>query len=332
MKRLLVLIVGAICTIAGAASDYPFDSTGMEKIEIPGNKCTGFYKTPSWKCVPITIPLYLRRAGDQRALVTISHGSQGLDRRHSDYAKQLVDNGINAVVVGHWEARSLGKIQDDYDKARKQGGDSPNQVLDVLSAMDYFKSLPLWKDTKVGHIGESMGGSTAMNLTRPWLRRAFADLYGKQPPQLSAIVALYAGCHERNTQEGFMPYPLLFIHGEDDDDTLASDCQKQVPWMNGRGGRTQITILPGEVHDFDSPYRWARYRVENPAKCANLRDGDTFTLDINGAKYPGTAEGYAQMRKDCIAMTWTGVTSGNKGDPKTGYKEWTAFFQSELLN
>lgn len=313
------------------AQDYPFDRAGFDKLEIPGQKCTGFYNSPAWKCEPITLPAYLMKASDQAALVFISHGSQGLDKRHGDYARQLVKNGMNAVVLGHWEARGLGKIQFDYDKARRQGGDSPNQAMDVLTAATYFKTLPEWTTTKIGHIGESMGGTTAMNLTRPYLRRAFNDLYGKPPAQLDAVVALYAGCTERNTAEVFLPIPLMFLHGEDDDDTLASDCQKQVPWMNGRGGRTSITILPGQLHDFDAPYRWARWRVENPAKCANLLDTGTYTLEVNGAKYPGTSEGYAQMRKDCIAMTRSGVMSGNKGEPKTGYGEWTVFFKKQLL-
>lgn len=320
-----------IFSFSAGAQDHPFSREGMEALNFQGNRCTGGYGTPSMKCEPITIPVYLRRASNANALVLISHGSQGLDKRHSDYAKQLTDNGINAVVIGHWEARGLGKIQDNYDAARRRGGDSPNQVLDVLAVGTQLQAKPEWAATKFGHMGESMGGTTAMNLTRPYLRRAFADLYGKQPLKFDALVALYAGCTERNTIEAFLPFPLLFLHGEDDDDTLATDCQKQVPWMNGRGGKAQITILPGQVHDFDAPYRWARWRVENPAKCANLRDGDTFTLEINGAKYPGTQEGYAQMRKDCIAMTRTGVMSGNKGDPRTGYAEWTGFLASKLL-
>ena len=328
--RFLIAVAGSLVACAATAQDYPFDPKGMETLSVAGNKCTGGFDTPTWKCEPITIPFYLRRAADSKALVMISHGSQGLDKRHSDYAKQLTDNGINAVVIGHWEARGLGKIQFDYDKARRQGGDSPNQVLDVLAVGSQLQSMPEWAGTKFGQIGESMGGTTAMNLTRPYLRRAYINLYGRQPLRLSALVALYAGCTERNTIEAFLPFPILFLHGEDDDDTLATDCQKQVPWMNGRGGQAQITVLPNQLHDFDAPYRWARWRVENPAKCANLRDGDTFTLEINGAKYPGTADGYAQMRRDCIAMTRTGVMSGNKGDPTTGFDKWTSFVLSTL--
>lgn len=317
--------------LSALGQEHPFNSAGTEASQIPGHKCTGFPMTPSWKCEPISIPIYLRRANDSKALVMISHGSQGLDKRHSDYAKQLTENGINAVVIGHWEARGLGAIQSNYNAALEKGGNSPNQVLDVLIVGTHFAETPQWADTKFGHIGESMGGSTSMNLTRPYLRRAYSSLYKKEPIKFSALSALYAGCTDRNTVEVFLPFPLLFLHGTDDDDTLARDCERQVHWINERGGSAKIILLKGEHHDFDAPYRAARWRVENPAKCANLRDGDTFTLEVNGAKYPGTVEGMAQMRKDCIGMTRTGVMSGNNGNPKTGYTEWTKFFKENLI-
>ncbi len=303
----------------------------MERLAFNANTCTGFYQTPSWKCTPVTVPVYLMRAKDQRALVLISHGSQGLDARHAMYARQLVEYGINAVVIGHWEARGLGKIQSDYDAARKRGGDVPNQVLDVLAVATQMKAQPEWSETKFGHLGESLGAGTALGLTRPYLRRAFSDLYGAQPVEWDAIVPLYAGCTEHNTQERFLPYPLMFLHGEEDNDTLASDCQKQVPWMNERGGQASIKILPGQPHDFDATYRLVHVMVQNPAKCSSIRDKDIFKLDATGKQYPGTPEGYAQMRKDCIGMTWGGVWAGNKGDMKTGYAEWTKFLVDNLL-
>lgn len=330
--RLLIGLIVAAASHLALAQDTSFNRQGLERIEVPGNKCTGFVNTPSWRCVPITIPVYLRRASDGRALVAISHGSQGLDARHSMYAEQLAKSGINAAVVGHWEARGLSKIQFDYDKARREGGDSPNMVLDVLAVLANLQARPEFSGAKVGHMGESMGGTTAMNLTRPYLRRIYNELYGKPAPQLGALVALYSGCTERNTIEGFAPFPLLFVMGADDDNALASDCERQVPWMNGRGGKAQISVIPNQVHDFDAPYRWQRFQVENPAKCANLRDGETFTLEINGAKYPATTEGYAEMRRDCIRMTRSGTMSGNKGDPKTGYELWTAFLVKLLLH
>ena len=119
--------------------------------------------------------------------------------------------------------------------------------MDVLTAATYFKERPEWANAKDGHIGESMGGTTAMNLMRPYLRRAFNDLYGKPPAQLDAAVALYAGCTERNTAEAFLPIPLMFMHGEDDDDTLASDCQKQVPWTFWPASRLRCTLPLGAM-------------------------------------------------------------------------------------
>lgn len=60
--------------------------------------------------------------------------------------------------------------------------------MDVLTAATYFKERPEWANAKVGHIGESMGGTTAMNLMRPYLRRAFNNLYGKPPAQLEGVM------------------------------------------------------------------------------------------------------------------------------------------------
>jgi dienelactone hydrolase len=313
------------------AQNTAFNPSGMTRMEFNSNSCAGFYGTPTLKCSPIVLPAYLLKAADNKAVVFITHGSGGLDKRHGDYARQLVENGINAMVLGHWEARGLSKIHLDYSKARNQGGTSHNQVSDVLAAATQMKETPEWREAKFGHIGESIGGSTALNLTRPYLRRAFNDMYGKPSIQLDALVALYASCTDRNVDEKFIATPLLFIHGRDDDDALASECEAQVPWMNGRGGRASIVVLPGQHHDFDAPYRLHRsVRAENPVKCANMSYGHKFILEINGKEYPGTAEGYAQMRKDCIAMTRTGVTTGHTGNPKTGYPEWTAFFLQHL--
>lgn len=331
LSRLLWSMVGASLFGATARAE-PFNPAGLEQVSFEGHKCTGFFETPSWRCEYISIPTYLLRAKDSRAVVLITHGAAGLDSRHLEYAKALSDAGINAVVVDHWGARRLTDVWLNYDAARKAGGDAPNMVLDLLAVATHMKEMPEWKDAKFGHIGESMGGVADLNLTRPYLRRAYAGLYGRQPVQWNALVSLYPGCAERNTQERFLPYPLLFIVGEEDDVTPWKDCERQVDWMAARGGSAQLISLPGQVHDFDRREFWRRTPQENPYKCANLRDGDRFVLAVNGKEYPGTPDGYARMRQDCINMSPRSGFSGNKGDWHTGYKEWTRFFVGELLN
>ena len=332
LSKFIISFALFLTTGLALSQQVPLDKQGAEKIAFNAHTCTGWFGSPNWKCVPLTVPGYLYRAKDNKSLVLISHGSQGADGRHSNYAKQLVSNGINALVIGHWEARGLALVQKDYDAGRKQGGDGLNQTIDVLAVGSQLKAMPEWADTRFGHMGESMGGTTALNLTRPWMRRIHVSLYGSQPLQFTALAALYGGCAERNTEEGFLPYPLLFINGTDDNLTLAADCERQVPWMNGRGGRAEIVLLPGEFHGFDNNRPLASWPAENPAKCASMQSPTGFTLDATGKQYPPTTEGFAQMKKDCIRLSPHSAIAGNKGDPRTGFKEWTEWFKKTLLS
>ena len=326
------LMLFALC-FGVRAQGNEFNSTGFEAISFTSQTCSGFFGTSTWRCEETRVPAYMLKAKDRRAVVFISHGSQGLDKRHGDYAKALVESGITAVVLGHWQARGLGPIQMNYDSGRNAGGNTTSQVIDVLSAATQLKETAEFKDARMGQIGESMGGSTALNLTRPYLRRAFNEIYGKPPVELSALVALYPGCFDHFSNEAFRPTPLLFIVGSEDDDTPAADCIEQVPYIKSRGGNASIIVLQGEGHDFDAPFRQQRSKLaQNPQKCWNNRDGDTFILRASGKKYPGTVEGYNALMKDCIAMTWAKPTVGYRESPRTGYKEWTAYLRRELLD
>lgn len=86
-----------------------FETKGLDSDKIPSQSCTGFYKTPSFKCESIKVPVHFARAkgDDRKALVVVAPGAGGLDKRHSDYAKFLAENGINAVVMDPWRARGM---------------------------------------------------------------------------------------------------------------------------------------------------------------------------------------------------------------------------------
>jgi dienelactone hydrolase len=332
LSKIIISFALFLTTGLALSQQLPLDKTGAEKISFNAHTCTGWFGSPNWKCEALTLPGYLYRAKDNKALVLISHGSQGEDVRHSRYAKQLVANGINALVIGHWEARGLSMVQQDYDGGRKKGGDGVNQTLDVLAVGSQLQAMPEWADTNFGHMGESLGGTTALNLTRPWLRRIHVSLYGSQPLQFTALAALYSGCAELNVNESFLPYPILFINGTADNLTLAENCQRQVPWMNSRGGRSEIVLLEGEYHGFDNNQRLGNWPSENPAKCASTQSPAGFTLEATGKQYPPTTEGFAQLKKDCIRLTPRYSMAGNRGDPKTGFKEWIEWFKKTLLN
>jgi dienelactone hydrolase len=332
MKKFLSATLALLAFAAMAQSqDEAFRPAGLQRITIASTTCTGFHRTPSFKCTPTNVPGYLAKAntGDNKALVIVSHGSGGLDKRHSDYAQELAAGGINALVLGHWEARGLSRIHLDYASAREKGGTVLSQAVDVLAAASSLKQLPEWKDTRIGFIGESLGGSTAIGVTRPYIEAIVKDELHVPVTNVDASVALYPGCDERNTIERFKKIPVLIIAAELDDDTPANTCVRYVDWMNERGGQAEITILPGQHHDFDAPYKLVySARAQNPAKCSNLRDNGVITLESTGKQYPNTPAGGAAMYKDCYTY---GLHSGHQGNPKTGYDVWMAYFKKHLL-
>lgn len=310
---------------------FDFNPSGLEQTAIPGSSCSGFFMTPSFKCDRINIPAYVARAkdGSRRALVILNGNSGGLDRRHNEYAHFLAENNINAVVLDSFKARGhSGGTGGDLTAGRAKGLDGFNMSIDALTAASELATRPEWGGTKFGYMGESMSGSSAINVTRPYIGQIVQQQSGKLR-NFDAVVASYPACIDRNAAEGFKKIPFLLIQPEKDDITLASDCKKQVEWMNARGGDARMVILDGEYHDHDGPWNLQHLKAENTSRCASTRKGDKFVLEGSGKEFPATPDGYREMRDSCKSY---GHMSGNRGTPRVGYDKWLVFFNEKLLN
>jgi dienelactone hydrolase len=315
----------------GRAERTEFDPTGLRPIALSSVTCAGVWKTPGFACKPVNLPVYLAEApsGNNAALVVISHGSGGLDKRHSDYAHHLASAGIDAAVIDHWTSRGVNKVHFDYNAAREKGAHTQSMAIDAMVVAARLKSMPQWHDAKLGYIGESMGGAAVIHTARPFISKIVEEETGLSAPAWAGAVALYPGCFERSTVERFKPVPMLIIAGEKDTDVPPEMCARQTEWMNARGGAVEFQVLAGEHHDFDAPSHLVYSpRAQNPAKCSSLRDGDRLILDSSGKSFPGTPQGLAAMQSECMTR---GVTSGNLGNPKTGYDRWTAYLKRRLL-
>jgi dienelactone hydrolase len=334
IASIFVVLLIAVSSVAHAQApqqDIAFRPTGLQQSYIAGHNCSGFWATPSFKCSPIQMPAYFGYAkdGSHKALVILNGNAGGLDKRHGDYARFLMEHNINAVVLDSFAARGQsGGMPTDLSTGRTKGLDGFNMAIDALVAAATLSAMSEWANAKIGYMGESMSGSSAINVVRPYLGQIAKQQVGKLR-DFDAVVSIYPACIDKNEVEGFKKIPFLLIQGEKDDITLASECQKQVAWMNARGGNAEIAVLPDEYHDFDGPWRLARLGGENTSKCANTRKGDKFVLDATGQEFPGTSEGYTAMRDSC---KFRGHMSGNRGKERVGYDLWLAHFQKYLLN
>ncbi|WP_354399821.1 alpha/beta hydrolase [Variovorax sp. OAS795] len=311
-----------------------FSTRGLDSEKIPSQKCTGFWKTPSFKCEGVKVPAYFARVkGDNRqALVVISPGAGGLDKRHSEYAKYLAENGINAVVLDNWRARGMDRSGGDYEVARIKGGDAVNMAIDAIAAMAQLKNAEEWKDARFGFLGESMGGAAAINVTRPYIEAIVQDKMNL--PAFSAVnfdasVGLYASCVDRSDIERFKKIPVLLVSGDKDDVTPPETCERQTKWMNERGGNVTFKVLKDANHDWDAPTPLRQTNYQNTSKCGNVRVGNKFILESNGKEYPGTPEGLNTMKVDCRTF---GTLYGHRGNPKVGFDVWLQFLTDHLLS
>lgn len=313
--------------------DIAFRPSGLDAMTIPSTSCTGFWKTASFQCRAIHVPAYLARAkdGNRSAIVILSGNAGGMDKRHVDYARFLADNNINAIAIDSFAARGHnGGVGADLIAGRNKGLDAVNQSIDALTVASRLAASVEWAGARIGYLGESMSGSAAINVVRPYI----AGIVSEQNPGLKvrdmdAVAALYPACLDRNTIERFKRIPFLLVQPEKDDITPPANCQRQVEWMNGRGGDATMVIVPGEYHDYDGPWPLKSMNSQNTSRCSNLRDGEKFILESTGKEFPATPQGYNDMNSTCITR---GFMTGNRGKERVGYDLWLAFFQKSLVN
>lgn len=328
-KKIRSLAVNAILLLAASVA-YP---QGFTELEFQSVTCVHVLAFND-KCDAVTIKGSLYQPDKPTdKVVVIVHGSQGVDQRHLNYARHLNGTGMAALVLDSWTPRGIGKAQLDFAANEMKGARAYNQALDALRAADALKNTPHGYK-KVGHIGESIGGTAAIWLTKPYLYREYLRLFKTKAPILDANVALYAGCFERIFNDRFLPVPTFFLGAELDNDTPAVHCERFAEWMNGRGGIATVQTLKGQHHDFDAPYRLhTASRAQNPSDCASYIDGSVRIWDKTGEKFPLDPEGYKNFQRKCIRTAAEApVTTGYLDSPTTGFREWGDFFMKTLAD
>ncbi|MGZ5104412.1 MAG: dienelactone hydrolase family protein [Usitatibacter sp.] len=319
-----IFAAAALATALHASAASPVDA---EKITFPSVICKGEPVT----CDRLTGLGYLFAQPGQKAVVLISHGSQGIDARMYDYVDALQKEGIAAFVLDHWGPRGIGVTHHDYHAASLRGGDQFNMAIDSLLAGELLRARGF---QRVGSIGESQGAAAAILLQKKSahaeIERTVSRLYARdfKVRPIDAVVAMYGYCGLRNAfRDSYVGTPFLFITGEKDDDTPSRYCERYVPWMNERGGNASIVVLEGEGHSFDAPYRRMRSPNEpHAAKCDVLVDQRGVTNLITGETLPG--QNTQPMFEKCMARD--GYHSGWWKDRFIAVPHWIGFFRKNL--
>ena len=172
--------------------------------------------------------------------VVLLHGCTGTERdtphqivwrglgRH---AALLNDNGYVTLIVDSFGPRGIKRsCADEYAHV---------QQADAYSAFDHLESLPFVDGKRIGVVGLSMGGSTALRIA--------ATRHGRVGKSYAAAVAYYPYCYDYLYN---FDIPLAILIGADDDWTPARLCSA----IAARDTELiEITIYPGTHHSFDLP-------------------------------------------------------------------------------
>lgn len=116
------------------------------------------------------------------------------------------------------------------------------RVTDVAGALDWLNAQSFVEKNRIGLIGHSHGGWTAV--------RAAQKGYNLAARGLKAAVAYYPLCMAQNDRD--VALPLLILIGDKDDWTLADNCRRLERAGFAQPGLVETVYYPDALHSFDS--------------------------------------------------------------------------------
>jgi dienelactone hydrolase len=212
-------------------------------------------------------------------------GSSGAPRR---WARELVSRGYVVVMPDSFTTRGYphGVCTAASTPRRAEVG-PVRRAGDAHAALAYARALGYVDDRRVGIMGGSHGGSSALAAMSAQEREAAAGAGAG----FAAAVALYPRCAA--SPGGYRPAaPVLILIGDKDDWTPAEPCRRLVEAARQAGHPAAIKIYPGVHHSFDSP---------NPVRYVGTRINPSVPGG-RGATTGGDAAAWADSIREVTAF------------------------------
>jgi dienelactone hydrolase len=169
--------------------------------------------------------------------MVLLHGCSGLGENALRWASWLKDEGYVALAVDSFAPRHISNI------CGPQGwltlGVS-ERVWDAFGALAYLRALPFVDRDRIGVMGWSHGGMTAL--------RAGNKLLQPSDGGFRVAIAFYPSCAGNLSKEGI---PVLLLLGELDDWTPAAPCVEIAQQLHHDGLTILWTVYSGAYHGFD---------------------------------------------------------------------------------
>ncbi|MBK9243425.1 MAG: dienelactone hydrolase family protein [Burkholderiales bacterium] len=181
--------------------------------------------------------------------VLLVHGSGGLYPALADFwGKRLNEQGIAVFIIDIFGARGVKSTAEDQSLVPFSA-----DLADSFAALQLLASHPRIDRERIAVMGFSRGGNAAW---RAAVNKIAAGL-SNEGLRFAAHIPVYSGgctgITSVTVKPGvFGPAPMLWIHGDEDDYTYASDCQDFAQRIRAAGTPVEFVLIPGARHKFDA--------------------------------------------------------------------------------
>jgi len=189
------------------------------------------------------------------------HGSIGFDQHYDDWAARLASWGYVALLLDGFGPRGQSSLSDPPS----------TRAQDICSAKFYLSELPFVDPKRIGVIGWSQRGSSALAA----LCTRFPSHQKEYP--FRAVVTFYPYCFRKLAG---LDFPLLILIGELDDRSPVSICMERMP-RKRTPNEVILKIYPRAYHGFDvegidTGYMDHRFRYNSTAAADAIIQVKTF--------------------------------------------------------
>ena len=206
--------------------------------------------------------------------VVLTHGCGGTERntQHQtvwrgllQHAKLLKRNGYVTMIIDSFHRRGI------TDGCQHPLSYYPVQVRDAYAAFDRLAAMPLVDENRIGYVGQSLGGGTALRLAQGGYINARTR---KGLGTFAALVAYYPWCESSWAHS--LVRPVLILVGGKDDWTPADRCRDlhEIAKQVSHKPVLMLKVYPRAHHSFDLPMQGPYYVKGDGGKMHTVQ-GDT---------------------------------------------------------
>lgn len=163
-------------------------------------------------------------------------GSGKLGARETDWTARLVGAGYAVLLPDSFRPRGITALCNDRNRSLRPA----DRAQDAFGARAWLAQQPFITSGRVGLIGFSNGGSTALEVA--------GETAAAGPGGFRALIAFYPGCRVLLRRGWSARTPTTILHGLADDWTPAEPCQE----LASKGG-ARFVGYPEAYHGFDHP-------------------------------------------------------------------------------